>query len=119
MTNLTQPPKPTTYRLWFALSYEVTNILINNDTKWEVNRWVRLVRAHSFIDWVEWKTERSMEILDEQIEDIRLALEAEDRKQYIDPIIIHHAPDGSRAQELLGGEIQIKAPWVDGGLQKQ
>jgi hypothetical protein len=27
-------------------------------------------------------------------------------------ILIEHAPDGSKAQELLGGTIEIKSPWM-------
>ena len=28
-------------------------------------------------------------------------------------ILVEHAPDGSKAQELLGGAIEIKSPWVE------
>jgi hypothetical protein len=39
----------------------------------------------------------------------------EHEQKYVKPIVIEHKPDGSRAQELLGGTLQIKAPWVDNG----
>jgi hypothetical protein len=28
-------------------------------------------------------------------------------------ILVEHPPDGSRAQELLGGAIEIKSPWME------
>lgn len=28
-------------------------------------------------------------------------------------ILIEHAPDGSQAQELLGGAVEIRSPWVE------
>ena len=28
-------------------------------------------------------------------------------------ILIEHAPDGSKAQDLLGGAMEIKSPWMD------
>jgi hypothetical protein len=43
------------------------------------------------------------------------ALQYEHKQKYVKPIIIEHEPDGSRAQELLGGTLQIKAPWLDNG----
>lgn len=60
-------------------------------------------------DWVEWKAQETMKDLDRQIEKIHEGWAAEDPK----PIIIEHEPDGSKAQELLGGTLQIKAPWYD------
>ena len=46
---------------------------------------------------------------------IRADLIKEERKipepEQPKPIIIEHPPDGSRAQELLGGAIEIKAPY--------
>jgi hypothetical protein len=28
-------------------------------------------------------------------------------------ILVEHPPDGSKAQELLGGAVEIKSPWMD------
>jgi hypothetical protein len=28
-------------------------------------------------------------------------------------ILVEHAPDGSRAQDLLGGAVEIRSPWMD------
>jgi hypothetical protein len=64
---------------------------------------------------VEWKTERTMKSVDRQVAEIQDALQYEHEQKYVKPIVIEHEPDGSRAQELLGGTLQIKAPWSDNG----
>jgi hypothetical protein len=50
-----------------------------------------------------------------QIAEIQDALQYEHEQKYVNPVVIEHTPDGSRAQDLLGGTLQIKAPWVDNG----
>jgi hypothetical protein len=92
--------------------------MINHDPRWELNQWVRMVRHYCFPDWVEWKTERTMKSVDSQIEEIQEMMAAEDHEKYVKPIVIEHTPDGSKAQDLLGGTLQIKAPWVDNGLER-
>ena len=59
-----------------------------------------------------------MKSVDSQIEEIQEMMAAEDHEKYVKPIVIEHTPDGSKAQELLGGTLQIKAPWVDNGLER-
>jgi hypothetical protein len=100
------------YNIWNAVAYEVTNLLIDMDPRWEINKWVKMIRSYCFQDWVEWKTERTMKRVDKQVDDIQQKWEQEDRKTYIDPVVIEHEPDGSKAQELLGGTLQISAPWA-------
>lgn len=106
------------YNIWNAVAYEVTNLLINYDARWELNRWVQMLRSHCFPDWVEWKTERTMKNVDKQIGELKEMMKKEDDAKYVTPIIIEHKPDGSRAQELLGGTLEIKAPWYNNGDQK-
>jgi len=48
-----------------------------------------------------------MSDVDEQIESIQKEWASEDPK----PTIIEHESNGSAAQELLGGPLEIKAPW--------
>lgn len=106
------------YNIWNAVAYEITNLLINHDVRWELNQWVQLVRKHCFLDWVEWKTERTMKSVDKQIGEIKEMMKNEDDAKYVTPIIIEHKPDGSRAQDLLGGTLEIKAPWFDNSQPK-
>jgi hypothetical protein len=101
------------YNLLNAVAYEVTNILIDFNSKWKHNQWIKIIRDHCFHDWVEWRTERTMASVDAQVAELQKKMEEEDTKRFITPIIIEHEPDGSKAQQLLGGELQIKAPWVD------
>lgn len=94
-----------------GIIYEITNILIEFDARW-ANHWlIKMIRSHCFPDWVAWKTEQTIREVDRQIVEITKEWEAQDHKTYIEPIIIEHTPDGSKAQDLLGGELQISAPW--------
>lgn len=106
------------YNIWNAIAYEITNLLISHDQRWEFNRWVQMIRSHCFLDWVEWKTERTMKNVDKQIDEIREMMKKEDDAKYVTPIVIEHKPDGSKAQDLLGGTLEIKAPWYNSGDQK-
>jgi len=100
-----------------AAAYEVTSVLIDFQPKLEQNKWIKLIRSHCFLDWVEWKTERTMESVDSQVAKLQQEMQERDEKLYVKPIIIEHEPDGSEAQKLLGGELQIKAPWLDSSRQ--
>lgn len=103
------------YNIWNAIAYEVTNLLIDFDSRWYNNQFVKLIRTHCFSDWVIWKTERTMDRVDKQIEEIKEGWKRIDDEKYVKPIITEHKPDGSRAQELLGGTLQISAPWYKEG----
>lgn len=103
------------YNIWNAAAYEITNIIIEYNRKMEMNPWIKQIRLHCFPDWVAWKTERTMKSVDKQLNEIRSQLDQEYEEKYVKPIIIEHKPDSSRAQQLLGGELHIKAPWLDHG----
>jgi hypothetical protein len=99
------------YNVWNAVAYEITTILVDLDTRW-INNWlVSAIRKHCFLDWTEWKTEQTMKKVDVQIEEIQKAMKEADDLMYTAPVVIEHKPDGSKAQELLGGTLQITAPW--------
>jgi hypothetical protein len=51
-----------------------------------------------------------MKSVDLQAESIKAAWQKQDQIQN-QPIIIEHRPDQSKAQSLLGGELEIKAPY--------
>jgi len=101
------------YNIWYALSYEITNLLIDTDTKWEQNPWVQKIRSYCKPDWVEWKTESTMKNVDFQAEVIKQQWTEEENGKYTKPIVIEHKPDGSKAQDLLGGTLEIKAPFYN------
>ena len=99
------------YNIWYALSYEITNLLIDVDTRWALNLWVRKIRDYCKPDWVEWKTESTMRNVDFQVETINEEWAKQEDEKYTKPIVIEYEPDGSAAQDLLGGAMEIKAPW--------
>lgn len=99
------------YNIWYATAYEITNILIDYNRKLELNPWIKAIRFHCFPDWVAWKTERTMGRVDQQIEQLQKEMQIEHDKKYVTPIIREHQPDESKAQQLLGGTLQITAPW--------
>ena len=100
------------YNIWNAAAYEITNILIQFDARWQNIQIVKMVRSHCFLDWVEWKTERTMKKVDVQIAELQKEMEQTHLDTYVKPILTEHQPDGSKAQELLGGELQLTAPWL-------
>jgi len=57
-------------------------------------------------DWVLWKVESTLKDVDNQAEKIKKSWEATEPPKYL---VIEHEPDGSKAQELLGGAIEIKS----------
>lgn len=63
------------------------------------------------MDWVEWKTAQTMTKVDKQVEKIQKEMADADELQYVKPIVTEHPPNRSKAQELLGGTLQITAPW--------
>lgn len=103
------------YNIWNAVAYEITNLLIETDNRWYSNYWIKLIRSHCFPDWVAWKTERTMAKVDKQVEEIKEEWKRIDDAKYVKPIIREYEPDGSKAQELLGGTLQISAPWYKNG----
>lgn len=103
------------YNIWNAAAYEVTNLLSDFDARWNSNHIVKLIRSHCFTDWVLWKTERTMVKVDKQVEAIKEEWKRIDDAKYVKPIIREYEPDGSKAQELLGGTLQISAPWYKNG----
>jgi hypothetical protein len=102
-----------TYNVWNAVTYEVTNILIDIDLRWQNNQLIKTIRTYCFPDWVQWKTEQTMKKVDKQIDALQLQMKAEDDIKYVTPIVVEHPSDGSKAQDLLGGTLEIKAPWYD------
>lgn len=94
-----------------GILYEITNLLIDFDSRWAIHWLVKMIRENCFPDWVAWKTEQTMAKVDRQIVEITKDWEVKDHDTYVKPIIIEHQPDGSKAQDLLGGTLEISSPW--------
>jgi hypothetical protein len=93
---------------WRGLVVEIIRILWDNG-KYRNNALLQKIHANWFDYWVQYKTDNTMRDVDRQVE----AIQQEWAKEEPKPIIVEHAPDGSRAQELLGGTLEIRAPWYD------
>jgi len=93
------------YNVWNAIAYEVTDWMIHADPRWEYNRIVKMIRSHSFVDWVEWRTERTMAKVDAQIEDLNL------NEGMPDPITREFIKEDPETGTVIGYTLQISAPW--------
>jgi hypothetical protein len=98
------------YNIWNAAAYEVCLLLIEHNSKWEQNFIIKKILSHCIWDWVEWKVERSMKEVDHQVKQIKFEMDSYYDQQN-QPIVTEYESDGSQAQQLLGGAIEIKSAW--------
>jgi len=94
------------YNFWFALTYEIVNDFAQHYKSLRKNKIVKLILNYCKHDWILWKVESTLKDLELQTEKIKKTWEAQEPPKYL---VIEHEPDGSKAQELLGGVIEIKS----------
>ena len=73
--------------------------------------WIRQILDYCLEDWAAFRAEVAIKDVDKQVE----ALHAEwDKQEEIKrkPVYSELPSDGSKAQELLGGEMRLSAPWT-------
>lgn len=118
------------YNLLNALLYEFCLALVEYKPNLKRNWVVAQIFEYCFQDWVNWKTELTMQDVDRQAEDLKKKWKEEENKRIVEKfqekypdakvtlhdentgaVLIEHPPDGSKAQELLGGVMEIKSPW--------
>ena len=120
------------YNALNALVYDVLWRLCESYPSLRQNTWVKLAMKHCFPDWVEWKTETTMKSVDKQTKELKEQWREEEnevtrqkfQEEYPDAkvttrneqgaVLIEHPTDGSKAQDLLGGAMEIKSPWSEG-----
>jgi hypothetical protein len=73
--------------------------------------WIRRILDYCRDDWAAFRAEVAMKEVDKQIEDMQTKWAEEDKEKQ-KPIYTELPPDGSKAQELLGGEMRLTAPWM-------
>jgi uridine kinase len=100
--------KSSNYNIWFALCYELLITLSEHYKRLKNNYWVKLALRYCHGDWVLWKVENTLKSVDRDIEKI---VEEWDKQEPTKHEFIEHDPDGSRAQSLLGGAMEIKSTW--------
>lgn len=94
------------YNFWFAVCYEILNDITQEYKSLKKYKIIQLILHYCKHDWILWKVESTLKSLDAQTEKIKKQWEAEEPPKYT---VIEHEPDGSKAQELLGGAIEIKS----------
>ena len=118
------------YNLLNALIYEVCLMVTDEKPLWVGNQIVKIIKEHCFKDWVEWRTDVTMTSVDIQTEKVKEVWQEEDNKKVVEKfqtiypdakvtthdeitgaVLIEHPSDGSTAQDLLGGAMEIKSPW--------
>ena len=118
------------YSLLNAITYEIVRVLIDGGILSKSNRIVARILAHCLQDWVQWKTESTMQDVDRQVEVIKETWKEQENQKIVEhfqerypeakvtlhdantgAVLIEHPPDGSKAQDLLGGAMEIKSPW--------
>lgn len=98
------------YRLWAALVHELARLVVDERPSLRHRWWVRALLDTTRPDWVEWKSELAMRDVEQQIAELHQLWDQEQAKAQA-PVITEAAPDGSKAQQLLGGELRVRAPW--------
>jgi hypothetical protein len=98
------------YRLWAALLHELARLVCDERPSLRHRWWVKALLDHTRADWVEWKTELAMREVEQQIVELHQLWDQQQAEAK--PVITEAAADGSTAQQLLGGELRIRAPWI-------
>lgn len=89
------------YRKWAAILHEIVRLLRTRAPSLRTNNLITALLAHTFSDWTEWKTEQTLQSVDEQIAAIHKTWAAADPS----PVV-------SVSEDLMG-ELRIHAPWLE------
>jgi hypothetical protein len=120
------------YNVFNAIVYDILWRFCDSYPSLRGNKFVQMAMEHCFPDWVLWKTENTMADVDRQSEELKEQWQREDNERVVEKVsnifpeaevsthdektgavLIEHPPDGSKAQELLGGTMEIKSPWSE------
>lgn len=74
-------------------------------------QWIRQLLDYCRPDWAAFRAEVAMKDVDKQVERLH-SVWAEEEKKKLQPVYQELPPDGSKAQELLGGEMRLSSPWT-------
>ena len=98
--------KKTNYNFWLAICYEITKALTEHFKGLRRNKIVKLILNYCKHDWVLWRIESALRDVDKQIDELHREW---DRQEKPKSEYYELPPDGSKAQELLGGEMGIRS----------
>jgi len=121
------------YNALNAVIYDILWRVCDNYPSLRQNPLIKRIMDHCFPDWVEWKTETTMKNVNRLVEEVKNEWRKEENEavrekfqeaypeakvtthdEVTGAVLIEHPPDGSKAQELLGGAMEIKSPWSEG-----
>lgn len=100
--------KKTKYNFWLAICYEIAKALVEHFPALRNNKIFKLILNYCKHDWILWRIEAALDSVDKQVE----ALHKEWNRQETPKYEYYEAPpDGSKAQDLLGGEMGIRSTY--------
>jgi len=73
--------------------------------------WIRRILQYCLDDWAAFRAEVAIKDVDKQIEALHAEWESEEKEKQ-KPVYTELPADGSKAQELLGGEMRLSSPWT-------
>ena len=121
------------YSLVNAICYEICRLIVEQSPTVKNNWIVSRIMEYCFQDWVEWKAKTTMASVDQQADKLKQDWKAQENQAFLQKIqkenpgakvtihnpetgavLIQYPPDGSIAQTLLGGDIEIRSPGTYG-----
>jgi hypothetical protein len=96
----------TKFNIWNAYIYEILLVLRDEYNLFKNNKTVSIILNYCKPDWVLWKVHKTLKEIDVEIDKIKTMWEKEEESKFK---FIEHKPDGSEAQEILGGAIEIRS----------
>jgi hypothetical protein len=100
--------KKTNYNFWLAICYEITKALVEHFKGLRHNKIIKLILNYCKHDWVLWRIESALEDVDRQIDKLHKEW---DKAEKAKSEYYELPPDGSKAQNLLGGEMGIRSTY--------
>jgi len=100
------------YNRFNALVYELILFIDRFRPGFKNKPWIQKILQNCRDDWAEFRTQIVMADLDKQMKDIHEAWLEDAYYKYLDSFYTEEEPDGSEAQELLGGPMRLSAPWT-------
>lgn len=96
----------TKYNIWFALCYELIHGVSEYYPKLKQYKLIKMALKYCKHDWVLWRIETTLNSVDRDIDRIKRYWESQELPR---STFIEHPSDGSKAQNLLGGAMEIKS----------
>lgn len=93
------------YNIWGAVLVEALRQLINVKPSLSTNKFVVMAIDFWFQDWVSWKTSKTMDSVDQQIEAIQKMMVKNDKPSTT-------FTETKEGETPLGGEMRIRSNWV-------